>query len=161
MSDLAWPVDSPNAIDLASIKRALHMHRQWTETDATRVQQEADQYTNTSCMAACQSMQETLAKFREKCEFLERAYTQLIAMVAASFDRYNKKNQDVIDLALKVNSKAGKAIKIVKTKANVQNADQEAQQRDKTVRVRSELRPDVLNIDATLIEFWEWLGTFK
>ena len=58
-------------------------------------------------------------------------------------------------MALKVNSKAGKAIKIVKTtaQANVQNEDQAAQQRDKAVRVRSELRPDILGIDATLIKF--------
>ena len=87
-------------------------------------------------------------------------YAQLIAMDAASFESY-KENQDVMDLALKVNSKAGRAIKIVKTtaQANVQNADQEAQQRDKTVRVRSDLRPDVPNIDATLIKFRKWIGT--
>ena len=49
-------------------------------------------------------------------------------MDAASFESYNKENQDVIDLALKVNSKAGKAMKIMKTTAqdNIQNADQEA-----------------------------------
>ena len=63
-------------------------------------------------------------------------------MDTVSFDRYNKENQDIIDLALKVNSKAGKAIKIMKTtaQANVQNENQEAQKRDKSVRVRSELR---------------------
>ena len=33
-------------------------------------------------------------------------------MDAASFDRYNKENQEVIDLALKVNAKAAKAIKL-------------------------------------------------
>ena len=60
-------------------------------------------------MAASHSMQEALTKFRAKCEFLEKAYAQLIAMDAASFERYNKENQEVIDLALKVNSKAGKA----------------------------------------------------
>ena len=138
MSDLTWPVDSPNAMDLASMKRSLHMHRQRTETYTTRVQQEADLYANTSCMAACKSMQEALAKFGAKCEFLKRAYAQIIAMDAASFERYNKENQDVIDLALKVNSKAGKSIK---------NTKQEALQRDKSVRV--------LNIDATLIKFRE------
>ena len=62
-----------------------------------------------------------------------------------------------------MNSKAGKAIKHVKTtaQANVQDADGAAQNRDKVVRVRSELRPDTLNIDATLIEFREWLTTFR
>ena len=84
-------------------------------------------------------------------------------MDAASFERYNKENQEVIDLALKVNSKAGKAIKHVKTvaQANIQDAADTAQSRDKTVRVRAELRPDVLSINATLIEFREWLTTFK
>ena len=57
-------------------------------------------------MAACQSMQEALTKFRAKCEFL--------AMDATTFERYNRENQEIIDLALKVNSKAGKAIKHVK-----------------------------------------------
>ena len=163
MSDLAWPVDGPNAMDLAGMKRSLHMHRQWTDTYATRVQQEAELFANTSCMAACQSMQDALAKIRAKCEFLEKVYVQLIAMEANSFERYNRENQEIIDLALKVNSKAGKAIKIVKTtaQANVQNEDDAAQHRDKTVRVRSELRPDTLSIDATLIEFREWLTTFK
>ena len=163
MSELSWPVDGPNAMDLTGMKRSLYMHRQWTETYATRVQQEAELYANTSCMAACQSMQEALTKFRAKCEFLKKAYTQLIAMDATSFERYKSDNQEIIDLALKVNSRAGKAIKIIKTtaQANVQNEDQAAQQRDKTVRVRSELRPDALSIDATLIEFREWLPTFK
>ena len=66
-------------------------------------------------------------------------------------------------LALKVNSKAVKAIKHVKTtaQANIQNEDDAAQHRDKTVWVRSELRPDTLSIDATFIEFREWLTTFK
>ena len=100
MSDLAWPVDGPNPMDLASMKRSLHMHQQWTDTYANHVQQEADLCANTSCMAACQSMQEALTKFRGKCEFLERAYAQLIAMDAQSFDRYNKENQDIIELAL-------------------------------------------------------------
>ena len=117
MSDLAWPVDGPNAMDLASMQRSLHMHRQWTDTYAQRVRQEADIYSSTSCMAASQSMQEALGKFRAKCEFLERAYAQLIAMDAASFDRYNKGNQEVIALALQINEKAGKAIKHVKTVA--------------------------------------------
>ena len=130
-------------------------HEEITDTYATRVQQEADLYANTSCMAACQSMQEALEKFRAKCEFLERAYAQIIAMDAQSFEGYNKENQDIIELALKVNAKAGKAITIVKTtaQANVQNANQDAQHRDKSVRVRTKLRPDVLNIDATMIEF--------
>ena len=99
-------------------------------------------------------MQEALTKFRANCEFLEKAYAQLIAMDAASFKRYNRENQEIIDLALKVNSKAGKAIKHVKTtaQANVQGADDAAQTRDKAVRVRTELRPDILSIDATLIE---------
>ena len=121
------------------------------------MQQEAELYANTSCMAACQSMQDALTKFRAKCEFLEKAYTQLIAMDANSFKRYNRENQAIIDLVLKVNLKAGKAIKIVKTtaQANVQNKDEVAQHRDKTVLVRSELRPDALSIDATLIEFRE------
>ena len=163
MSELAWPIDGPNTMDLADMKRSLHMHRQWTETYDTRVQQEAELYANTSCMAACQSMQEALTKFRAKCEFLEKAYAQLIAMYANSFELYNNDNQEIIDLALRVNSKAGKAIKIVKTtaQANVQNEDQAAQQRDKTVRVRSELRPDALSIDAALIEIREWLAPFK
>ena len=82
MEDLAWPVDGPNAMDLAGMKRSLHMHRQWTDTYAQRVQQEAELYANTSCMATCQSMQEALTKFRAKCEFLEKAYAQLIAMDA-------------------------------------------------------------------------------
>ena len=42
MEDLAWPVDGPNAMDLASMKRSLHMHRQWTDTYAQRVRQEAE-----------------------------------------------------------------------------------------------------------------------
>ena len=160
MSDLAWPVDGPNAMDLAGMKQSLHMHRQWTDTYAQRVQQEADLYANTSCMAACQSMQEALTKFRAKCEFLEKAYAQLIATDATSFERYNRENQEIIKLALKVNSKAGKAIKHVKTtvQANIQN---DAQHRNKAVWVRSGLRPDTLSINATLIEFREWLTTFK
>ena len=149
-------------MDLASMKRSLHMHRQWTDTYAQRVQQEAELYATTSCMAACQSMQEALPKFRAKCEFLEKAYAQLIAMDAA-FERYNRENQEIIDLALNVNSKAGKAIKHVKTtaQANVQGVDDTAQNRGKAVRVRTELRPDTLSIDATLIEFRDWLTTFK
>ena len=121
MSELAWPINGPNAMDLAGMKR--------TETYATRVQQEAELYANTFCMAACQSMQEALTKFRAKYEFLEKAYAQLIAMDANSFDRYNNDNQEIIDLALKVNSLAGKAIKIIKTtaQANVQKEDQAAQ----------------------------------
>ena len=93
------------------------MHRQWTDTYATRVQQEANLYANT-----CESMQDALAKLCGKCEFLERAYAQLIA--------------------LKVNAKAGKAIKNVKTTAQaiVQNVIQVTQHLDKTVRVRTELR---------------------
>ena len=87
MSDLAWPVDGPNAMDLAGMKRSLHMYRQWTDTYAQRVQQEADLYANTSCMVACQSMQEALTKFRAKCEFLEKAFAQLIAMDATAFER--------------------------------------------------------------------------
>ena len=124
MSELAWPVDGPNAMDLASMKRSLHMHRQWTDTYAQRVRQEAEIYSSTSCMAASHSMQEALGKFRTKCEFLEKAYAQLIAMDAASFDRYNKGNQEVIALALQINEKAGKAIKHVKTvaQANLQDA---------------------------------------
>ena len=108
-------------------------------------------------------MQAALTKFRAKCEFLEKAYAQLIAMDAAAFERYNRENQEIIDLALKVNSKAGKAIKHVKTtaQANVQGADDAAQNRDKAVRVHTELRPDILSIDATLIKFREWLTTFK
>ena len=47
-------------------------------------------------------MQEALEKFRAKCEFLERAYAQIIAMDAQSFEGYNKENQDIIELALKV-----------------------------------------------------------
>ena len=70
MSDLAWPVDGPNAMYLAGKKRSLHMHRQWTDTYAQQVQQEADFYANTSCMAASQSMQEALAKFRARCEYV-------------------------------------------------------------------------------------------
>ena len=49
-------------------------------------------------------MQEVLTKFCAKCEFLERAYAQLITMNAASFDKYNKKNQEIINLALKPRS---------------------------------------------------------
>ena len=114
-------------------------------------------------MATSQSMQEALTKFRAKCEFLEKAYSRLIAMDASAFECYNRKNQEIIELALKVNSKAGKAIKHVKTtaQANVQNADDAAQNHDKVVRVRNELRPDTLSIDATPIEFREWLTTFK
>ena len=37
-------------------------------------------------------MQEALTKFRAKCEFLEKAYAQLIAMDATSFERYNREN---------------------------------------------------------------------
>ena len=33
--------------------------------------------------------------------------------------------------------------------------------RDKSVRVQAELRPDVLHINTTMIEFREWLATFK
>ena len=136
MEDLAWPVNGPNAMDLTSMKRSLHMHRQWTDTYAQRAQQEAELYATTSCMAACKSMQEALTKFRAKCEFLEKAYAQLIAMDASAFERYNRENQEIIDLALKVNSKAGKAIKHVKTtaQANIQDADDAAQSRDKAVR---------------------------
>ena len=61
-------------------------------------------------------------------------------MDASAFERYNRENQEIIELALKVNSKAGKAS-------------------DKAVWVRSKLRPDTLSIDATLIEFREWLTT--
>ena len=65
-------------------------------------------------------------------------------MDASAFKRYNCENQEIIELALKVNSKAGKAIKHVKTtaQANVQNKDDAAQHHDKEVRVRSELRSD-------------------
>ena len=163
MEGLAWPVDGPNAMDLAGMKRSLHMHRQWTDIYAQRVQQEAELCANTSCMAASHSMQEALTKFRAKCEFLEKAYAQLIAMDASVFERYNRENQEIIEPVFKVNSKAGKAIKHVKTiaQANVQNVDDAAQNRDKAVRVHSELRPDTLSIDATLIEFREWLTTFK
>ena len=114
-------------------------------------------------MAASRSMQETLGKFRAKCEFLEKAYAQLIAMDAASFSKYDKENQEVIALAVQINEKAGKAIKHVKTMAqtNLQDAADASQGRDKAIRVRAELRPDVLSIDATLIEFREWLATFK
>ena len=35
-------------------------------------------------------MQEALTKFRAKCKFLEKAYAQLIAMDAASFERYKE-----------------------------------------------------------------------
>ena len=134
------------------------MHRQWTDTYVARVQQEAELYANTSCMAGCQSMLEALTKFCEECEFLERAYAQLIAMDAASFDRYSKENQEMIKLALEVNAKVAKAIKTVKTtaQANLQNADADAGNHDKGVRVRSELRPG-----TTMIEFREWLATFK
>ena len=45
--------------------------------------------------------------------------------------------------------------------ANLKDAADSSQSRDKAVRVRTELRPDVLSIDATLIEFREWLTTFK
>ena len=45
--------------------------------------------------------------------------------------------------------------------ANLQDAADASQSCDKAVRVRAELRPDVLSIDATLIEFREWLATFK
>ena len=110
MDDLAWPVDGPNAMDLAGMKRSLHMHRQWTDTYAQRVRQEADIYASTSCMAASRSMQETLGKFRAKCEFLEKAYAQLIAMDATSFDKYDKENREVIALALQINDKAGKPL---------------------------------------------------
>ena len=84
-------------------------------------------------------------------------------MDASSFERYNRENQEIIDLALKVNSKSGKAIKHVKTTAqgNIQNEDAAAQPHEKTVWVRSELRPDTLSIDTTLIEFRELLTTFK
>ena len=54
-------------------------------------------------MAASRSMQETLGKFRAKCEFLEKAYAQLIAVDAASFSKYDKENQEVIALALQIN----------------------------------------------------------
>ena len=46
---------------------------------------------------------------------MEKAYAQLIAMDAASFDRYNKENQEVIALALQINEKAGKAICLLYT----------------------------------------------
>ena len=84
-------------------------------------------------------MQEALTKFWAKCEFLEKAYAQLIAMDTTSFERYTRENQEIIDFALKVNSKAGKATKHVKTttQANVQNEDDAAQHHDKTVWVRS------------------------
>ena len=72
-------------------------------------------------------------------------------------------HREVIALALQINEKAGKAIKHVKTvaQANLQDAADASQGRDKAIRVRAELRPDVLSIDATLIEFREWLATFK
>ena len=84
-------------------------------------------------------------------------------MDAASFDKYDKENREVIALALQVNEKAGNAIKHVKTvaQATLQDAADASQVRDKAIRVRAELRPDVLSIDATLIEFREWLATFK
>ena len=44
--------------------------------------------------------------------------------------------------------------------ANLQNAYADAGNRDKGVRVCSELRPDVLNIDATMIKFKKRLATF-
>ena len=45
--------------------------------------------------------------------------------------------------------------------ANLQTADVDAGNRDKSVRILSELRPNVLHSDTTMIEFREWLATFK
>ena len=44
-------------------------------------------------------------------------------MDAASFDKYDKENREVIALALQINDKAGKAIKHVKTVAQTSLQD--------------------------------------
>ena len=76
MSELACPIDGPVAMVIHRMRRSLNMHKQWTDTYVTSVQQEADLYAYTSCMGDCHSIQEALAKFHAKREFLERAYAQ-------------------------------------------------------------------------------------
>ena len=97
-------------------------------------------------------MQEALGKFRAKCEFLEKAYAQLIAMDAASFERYNKENQEVIALALQINEKAGKAIKHVKTvaQANLQDATDSSQSHERCQVVRVWAGGKNLRVGSTL-----------
>ena len=85
ISDLAWAVNGPAAIDHAMIIR-------YAQTVGTYVKQEANLYMSAACMGACHSMQEALSKFHAKCEFMERAYAQLIAMDANDHAKYNQEN---------------------------------------------------------------------
>ena len=79
MSEPAWPVNGPTTMDLQGI-HLLSMHKKWVDPYAKCVLQEADLYASTACMDACHSMQEALAKFHAKCEFLEHAYAQLVCV---------------------------------------------------------------------------------
>lgn len=98
----AWPVDGPTTMDLQGMCRSFSMHKKWEDTYAKCVRQEADLYASTASMGVCHSMEEALAKFRAKREFMECAYTQLIAMDANNFATYDEENSALIKLALGV-----------------------------------------------------------
>ena len=124
MSDLAWPIDGPSPLDLASIKR----YSTCIDSGQTRTPPPYSKrlYPNTSCMA------KALAKFRGKCEFLKWAYR---------LTDTTRKTRKLSTCPLKVNAKTGKAIKIVKTtaQANIQNVNADIGSHNKTVRVCSDL----------------------
>ena len=69
-------------------------------------------------------MQEALAKFCAKREFMECLYAQLIAMHANNFATYDEENPALIKLALSVNEPAISAIKGVKMMALALNKRQ-------------------------------------
>ena len=59
MSELAWPVDGPTAMDPQGMQNiSQNAQNVGGPIYAKRVRQEVDLYTSTACMGVCHSMQE-------------------------------------------------------------------------------------------------------
>ena len=103
--------------------------------------------------AAGAAMQDTMSKLHAEGGFLEKAYCQLTRFDPQQEAEYEAKNKVLLDICNKAMWAQKKTAPTVK--AN------EDDKRNRTVRIRPELKPDELSHESMLVKFRSWLVEFS
>ena len=115
------------------MRRSLKSHKMWFTSYAQQLQGHADLYSGTGLNAAGAAMHVTLAKFRAKGAFLEKAYRQLICLDPSHKTDYDSDNKALLE-SLQQGHVDTEEVRTI--------CDQERRRQEgKNCQVRPELRP--------------------
>ena len=158
------PKFSPEDGDaITALRASLASHKGWLTRRKTNIEQNLDSLVDNPNEAMARTIKENHRKWTRKAEDIEQQFCQL-AMVDPRNKDFYKTGQNKITLQMgEMEAKIAAALSVTRLSGelpgppplNILN-----QPREPTTRVRADLKPDILNAEASPVEFRTWLEAY-